>query len=253
MREVNGTEYGTKEIVAAWTLAGMAAGPAIGGTYGTAIFPGGGTFVGAFIGAIPGVVVGFLDGLLLAWIRPAPTDVPLAAQAATELVLLPLQIWLWFVIHSVAFLPLVVAPSVVSIAVAALLGRAGAAVRAVNVTARSRPGGGRSRSGTAGFPPSGGRNSMTLPSPRRPWPAGPATGYGMPTGGAWYSRSSSTPKNSGMPSSASPSCGLPSLPSPIRSAACSSTAGAARAARGRARPPRRAPARRACPDRKAGR
>jgi hypothetical protein len=37
--------------------------------------------------------------------------------------LLPLQIWLWFVIHSAVFLPLVVAPSVVSIAVAALLGR----------------------------------------------------------------------------------------------------------------------------------
>jgi hypothetical protein len=123
MRAANGAEYATREIVAAWTLAGLAAGAAIGGTYGTAIFPGGGTFVGAFIGAIPGVVVGFLDGLLLAWIRPAPTDVPLAAQAATELVLLPLQIWLWFVIHSVAFLPLVVAPSVVSIAVAALLGR----------------------------------------------------------------------------------------------------------------------------------
>jgi len=53
----------------------------------------------------------------------APADVPLAAQAVTELVLLPLQIWLWFVIHSVAFLPVVVAPTVVSVAVAALLGR----------------------------------------------------------------------------------------------------------------------------------
>jgi hypothetical protein len=123
MREANGTRYGTGEIVTSWTLAGVAAGPAIGGAYGTAIFPVYGTFVGAVIGVVPGFVAGFLDGLLLAWIRPAPADVPLAAQAATELVLLPVQIWLWFVIHSAAFLPLVVAPSVVSIAVAALLGR----------------------------------------------------------------------------------------------------------------------------------
>src|SRR5690242_8497599 len=65
----------------------------------------------------------FLDGLLLAWIRPSPGDVPLVAEAATELILLPVQVWLWFVSRSVAFLPLVIAPSVVSVAVAALLGR----------------------------------------------------------------------------------------------------------------------------------
>jgi hypothetical protein len=75
------------------------------------------------VGYFAGLAVGLLDGLLLSWIRPAPADVPLAAQAATELVLLPLQIWLWFVIHSAGFLPVVVAPSVVSIVVAALLGR----------------------------------------------------------------------------------------------------------------------------------
>jgi hypothetical protein len=123
MRRARNAEYASGEIVARWTMAGLAAGPAIGGAYGTALIPFYGTIIGAFIGAIPGVVVGLLDGLLLAWIRPSPADVPLVAEAATELVLLPLQIWLWFVIQSAAFMPLVVAPSVVSIAVAALLGR----------------------------------------------------------------------------------------------------------------------------------
>jgi hypothetical protein len=123
MRGVNGTEYTTGEIVAAWTGAGSLAGMAIGGTYGTVVFPIVGTIIGAVAGAIAGLVVGVLDGLLLAWIRPSPADVPLAAEAATELVLLPVQIWLWFEIHSVAFLPVVVAPSVVGVAVAALLGR----------------------------------------------------------------------------------------------------------------------------------
>ncbi|MGD0245580.1 MAG: hypothetical protein ABSB59_35380 [Streptosporangiaceae bacterium] len=123
MRGARGAEYASREIVATWTLAGLAAGPAIGCAYGTAVIPFYGTIAGAFLGAIPGVVVGFLDGLLLAWIRPAPADVPLVAEVATELVLLPLQIWLWLVIHSAAFLPVVVAPSVASVAVAALLGR----------------------------------------------------------------------------------------------------------------------------------
>jgi hypothetical protein len=123
MRGVNGAEHATGEIVGRWTGAGFLAGMAIGGAYGTAVIPFYGTIVGAFIGAIAGVVAGCLDGLLLAWIRPSPADVPLVAEAATELLLLPLQIWLWFVIHSAAFLPVVVAPSVVSVAVAALLGR----------------------------------------------------------------------------------------------------------------------------------
>jgi hypothetical protein len=123
MRGVNGTEYTTGEIVAEWTRAGSLAGTAIGGAYGTAVLPFYGTFFGLVIGLMAGLVAGFLDGLLLAWIRPAAADAPLAAEAATELVLLPVQIWLWFVIHSVAFLPLVIAPSVVSVAVAALLGR----------------------------------------------------------------------------------------------------------------------------------
>jgi hypothetical protein len=101
----------------------MLAGAAIGGAYGTVLIPFIGTVIGAFIGLVAGVVVGCLDGLLLAWIRPSPGDVPLVAQAGTELIVLPLQIWLWFVIHSAAFLPVVVAPTVVSIAVAALLGR----------------------------------------------------------------------------------------------------------------------------------
>jgi len=119
----DGAEYPAQEIIAAWTLAGTVAGTAIGGACGTALFPVIGTFIGMVTGAIAGLVAGFLDGLLLAWIRPSPGDVPLVAEAATELTLLPLQIWLWSVIHSAAFLPLVVVPSVVSVAVAAALGR----------------------------------------------------------------------------------------------------------------------------------
>lgn len=113
----------SREIVTAWMMSGMVAGMVIGGAYGTALLPIIGTGIGAFSGLVAGLVVGFLDGVLLAWVRPSPRDAPLVAEAATELVLLPLQIWLWFVIHSVSFLPLVVAPSVVSVAVAALLGR----------------------------------------------------------------------------------------------------------------------------------
>jgi hypothetical protein len=123
MRGVNGAESRGQDIVAAWTTAGLAAGVAIGSAYGTAIIPFYGTVAGAVVGVIAGGVVGFLDGLLLSWIRPSPGDAPLMAEAATELILLPVQIWLWFVIHSVVFLPVVVAPSVVSVAVAALLGR----------------------------------------------------------------------------------------------------------------------------------
>jgi hypothetical protein len=125
MRGMNGTEHTTREIITAWTGGGAIAGTVMGGVYGTALLPLPPlpTIVGGAIGVIAGAVVGFLNGLSLAWIRPAPADVPLVAEAATELVLLPLQIWLWFVIHSATFLPVVVAPSVVSVAVAALLGR----------------------------------------------------------------------------------------------------------------------------------
>jgi hypothetical protein len=124
MRGANGAEYAARKIVATWSKSGLVAGTVIGGAYGTALVPIPlATVIGATIGLLAGLVVGFLDGLLLSWIRPSPADVPLVAEAATELILLPLQIWLWFVIHSVGFLPVVVAPSVVSIAVAALLGR----------------------------------------------------------------------------------------------------------------------------------
>jgi hypothetical protein len=119
----SGAEYPAKRVIATWTRSGLFAGLAIGGAYGTALLPALGTIIGAFIGLIAGLVVGLLDGLVLAWIRPSPGDAPLVAEAATELILLPLQIWLWFVIHSVSFLPLVVAPSVVTVGVAAALGR----------------------------------------------------------------------------------------------------------------------------------
>ncbi|MGH3258231.1 MAG: hypothetical protein ACRDOU_23040 [Streptosporangiaceae bacterium] len=116
-------EHPARQIIAKWTASGLVAGMAIGGAYGTALVPILGTVFGVAIGLIGGLVVGFLDGVLLAWIRPSPADAPLVAEAATELILLPLQIWLWFVIHSAAFLPLVVAPSVVTVGVAAALGR----------------------------------------------------------------------------------------------------------------------------------
>jgi len=118
-----GAEHPARQIIATWAVFGLIAGAAIGGAYGTALVPVFGTVIGAAIGLIAGLVVGCLDGLLLAWIRPSPCDAPLVAEAATELILLPLQIWLWFVIHSVSFLPLVVAPSVVTVGVAAALGR----------------------------------------------------------------------------------------------------------------------------------
>lgn len=119
----SGAKYSAGEIVARWTGTGALAGSAIGATYGSVLFPFLGTMVGGIVGLMAGLVVGCFDGLVLAWLRPSPADVPLVAQAATELAVLPVQIWLWFVIRSPVYLPLVVAPTVVSLAVAALLGR----------------------------------------------------------------------------------------------------------------------------------
>jgi hypothetical protein len=78
---------------------------------------------GAGTGLIAGLTAGLLDGLLLAWLPPAPGHTPLAAAAATELILLPAQTWLWFVTDPAAFLPVVDAPSAVSAGVAAAPGR----------------------------------------------------------------------------------------------------------------------------------
>jgi hypothetical protein len=117
------TGGGNEDVIGAWVKAGMIAGLAIGGAYGTCIIPLFGTIVGAFTGLLAGFVAGFIIGPLLYCIDPSPPDAPLLAEAATELILLPLQIWLWTVIHSTAFFPLVIAPSVVSVAVAALLAR----------------------------------------------------------------------------------------------------------------------------------
>lgn len=123
MTGTSGAEHPAREIISTWLRSGLITGAAIGGAYGTALFPILGTIIGAIIGLIAGLVVGCLVGLLLTWIRPSPCDVPLVAEAATELILLPLQIWLWFVIHAVSFLPLVIAPSVVTVGLAAALGR----------------------------------------------------------------------------------------------------------------------------------
>jgi hypothetical protein len=123
-------------VIEAWTSAGMLAGVAIGGGYGALVGGGLGTLVGlegfvillgiglvagAVIGLFPGYVVGFLDGLLLAWLRPAHRHAPLVAAACTELILLPVQAWLWFVIRSV-YVFVVAVPSVAGLCVAARLG-----------------------------------------------------------------------------------------------------------------------------------
>ena len=123
MTRGSGAEHIAGRIITAWMKSGLVAGAAIGGAYGTALVPVLGTIIGAFIGVIAGLAVGVIDGLLLAWFRPPPGHAPLAAAVATELILLPVQVWLWFVIHTVAFLPLAAAPSAVSIGVAAVLGR----------------------------------------------------------------------------------------------------------------------------------
>jgi hypothetical protein len=124
------TRVSVGEVVAAWFTAGFMFGCGFGAVVGlilAGILAGPAAILGALIGGgiglIAGLMVGLLDGLLLAWLRPAPGHAPLAAAAATELILLPVQIWLWFVIHSAAFLPVVGAPSAVSIGVAAALGR----------------------------------------------------------------------------------------------------------------------------------
>lgn len=72
------------KVVAAWTVAGLTFGCGLGGVV----------------------------SLILA--------APIAAAAATELILLPAEIWLWSEIHSAAFLPAVVETSAVSVGVAAL-------------------------------------------------------------------------------------------------------------------------------------
>ena len=128
-----GTRSSAGEVVARWTVSGMVSGLAIGGGYGTlaGLVVGGpiglglGLLIGAVTGLCAGLAVGLLDGLLLAWLRPAPGYAPLAAAVCTELILLPVQVWLWLVFHPVAYLylPAVGGPSAVSLGVAAQLGR----------------------------------------------------------------------------------------------------------------------------------
>jgi hypothetical protein len=132
-----GTRARAGEVVARWTRAGVVAGLAIGGCYGallvvvvvtlTRSFGASGLIIfavaiGSVTGLFAGLVVGLLDGLLLALLRPAPAYAALAAAACTELILLPVQVWLWVAIHSVAYLPVVAAPTAASLGVAAWLG-----------------------------------------------------------------------------------------------------------------------------------
>jgi hypothetical protein len=110
-------------IIRSWTGAGLKAGLWIGGIYGSCLYPILGTVIGMIIGFLAGLFVGSLIGLLFAAIRPALRYAPLAAAAATELILLPLQVWLLLVMPPTGFLFLVIPPSVVSVGVAAVLGR----------------------------------------------------------------------------------------------------------------------------------
>jgi hypothetical protein len=115
---------GARQVIGAWTAAGARAGLTIGAVCGSFPIPIIGTAVGAIIGLLVGLLVGFLDGLLLAFIHPAPRYAPLIAAAATELILLPVQVWLWLLIHHwQAYLLLVWPVSAVSVGVAAWFGR----------------------------------------------------------------------------------------------------------------------------------
>jgi hypothetical protein len=130
-----GTRPGAGEVVARWTQAGTVAGLSIGGVYGALfilvltwsfglnfgllVFA---AAIGSVTGLCTGLVVGLLDGLLLALLRPAPAHAPLAAAACTELILLPVQFWLWLAIGSAAYLAVVALPTAASVGVAAWLG-----------------------------------------------------------------------------------------------------------------------------------
>jgi len=120
----------TGQVVGAWVQSGMVAGLAIGGGYGALVGlvagPIGfvaGLFIGALVGPFPGAVVGLFDGLLLAWLRPARGHAPLAAALCTELILAPVQAWLWLLLHSSIALLVVGVPSAASVWVATELGR----------------------------------------------------------------------------------------------------------------------------------
>jgi hypothetical protein len=124
------TRKSTGQVVGAWVQSGMVAGLAIGGGYGTLVglsfgliglvF---GLFIGALVGPFAGAAVGLFDGLLLAWLRPARGHAPLAAALCTELILAPVQAWLWLLLHAAVALSLVGVPSVAGLGVAAELGR----------------------------------------------------------------------------------------------------------------------------------
>lgn len=124
------TRKSTGQVVGAWVQSGMVAGLAIGGGYGTLVglsfglvglvF---GLFIGALVGPFAGAAVGLFDGLLLAWLRPARGHAPLAAALCTELILAPVQAWLWLLLHAAVALSLVGVPSMAGLGVAAELGR----------------------------------------------------------------------------------------------------------------------------------
>jgi hypothetical protein len=121
-------------IVSAWTKAGIVVGACLGGVYGglvaIQVLPLG-VLAGSFIGSIAGLIAGTLNGLVLAALaRPLRLDLltwrariraGVVTAATTELFLLPAQI-LFDPLRLVLWTFLVLAPSVASVVLAAMLG-----------------------------------------------------------------------------------------------------------------------------------
>jgi hypothetical protein len=125
-------------IVSAWIQAGILAGAGLGGIYGALVGISVGIqvfplafIVGCLVGSIAGLLAGALNGVMLAALaRPLRLDMisgPAAIRAAivtamtTEIFLLPVQ-FAFDPIKMPAWLFLVLAPSIASVAAGALLG-----------------------------------------------------------------------------------------------------------------------------------
>jgi hypothetical protein len=125
-------------IVSAWIQAGILAGAGLGGIYGALVGISVGVevfplafIVGCLVGSVAGLLAGALNGVVLAALArplrldmvttPAAVRAGIVTAAATELFLLPLQ-FMFDPIKMPAWLFLVLAPSIASVAAGALLG-----------------------------------------------------------------------------------------------------------------------------------
>jgi len=132
-------------VVGAWTYGALLVGAGLGASYGglsglvLAVYVAGrflaaplglvyGSFAGGVIGMVAGIPVGLFAGLLAAFVGPASGSARVTAAAATELVLLPAQIWLYAESRSDAsfyffyYQVFVIVPSALGICAAALFG-----------------------------------------------------------------------------------------------------------------------------------